>query len=364
MQIWLVTGGAGFIGANFVHKLYSNTNSKIIIVDKLTYAGDLQRLKEVINSERVVFVRECITDPKAMARIFEKYRIQKVVHFAAESHVDRSILGPEVFLRTNVDGTVNLLNQALKAWKDNFEEKLFIHVSTDEVYGDLELNDSPFTESHPYKPSSPYSASKAASDHFVRAWQRTYGLPIVITNCSNNYGPWQFPEKLIPLMIQNAFNKKAMPVYGDGQQTRDWIHVEDHCDAILKVSQFGTAGETYLIGANEEKSNLEIVQTICKLVDQTKRRAPGETARLVTYVKDRPGHDRRYAIDNSKIQKDLGWSPQRDFESSLAELVTWMEENQDWLQSVRDHEYLNYYQDQYGVSLQSEISEQSEGAKE
>jgi dTDP-glucose 4,6-dehydratase len=352
MRTWLITGGAGFIGANFVHKLFDLTDVKIVIVDKLTYAGDLRRLDGVLGSDRVVFKHSCITNQEAMSQVFHEHKVQKVVHFAAESHVDRSILGPEVFLKSNVEGTVNLLRQAQKHWDGNFLDKMFIHISTDEVYGDLGPEDKPFTEFHPYKPSSPYSASKAASDHFVRSWHRTYGLPIVITNCSNNYGPWQFPEKLIPLMIQNAFDQKPLPVYGDGTQIRDWIHVEEHCEAILTVSEYGKVGETYLIGANEEMSNLKIVKTICELVDQARQREPGETAKLITYVKDRPGHDHRYAINNSKIRDDLGWAPKRNFESSLAELVTWMEENQNWLKSVRDQEYLYYYQNQYGINLQ------------
>jgi dTDP-glucose 4,6-dehydratase len=349
---WLITGGAGFIGANFVQKLFSCTTDKIIILDNLAYAGDLLRLNNLLTSNRVVFVRDTITDSGAVSLIFEQYQIDKLVHFAAESHVDRSITGPGVFLKTNVEGTVNLLTISQKYWQGAFKEKLFLHVSTDEVYGDLGPEDAPFTEAHPYKPSSPYSASKAASDHFVRAWHRTYGLPVIITNCSNNYGPWQYPEKLIPLIIQNAIDQKPLPIYGDGMQIRDWVHVEEHCNAIMLVANKGEIGETYLIGAREEWSNLQIVQSICRLVDERKGRESGTTAKLITYVKDRPGHDRRYAIDNSRICGELGWQPRRNFEESLAELVVWMEENQDWLRSVRGQEYQDYYAEQYGVGSQ------------
>jgi dTDP-glucose 4,6-dehydratase len=349
----LVTGGAGFIGANFVKLLHGYCQASIVILDKLTYAGDLDRLGSCIGSPRISFVQGDICDKELVKGLFERYGFKSVVHFAAESHVDRSISGPDIFLKTNVEGTVNLLSIANDFWKQR-EGHLFVHVSTDEVYGDLTPEEAPFTENSSYKPSSPYSASKASSDHFVRAWYRTYGFPAVVTNCSNNYGPWQFPEKLLPLMIQNALEQKALPVYGDGKQIRDWIHVEDHCRAILRVLEAGAAGETYLIGAENEVANIDMVHEICQAVDCIKGVDSGTSESFIKSVKDRPGHDRRYAVNSRKIRQELGWEPEKKLKSALLEYVQWTLEHQDWISRVRDGSYKEYYMAQYGSSLEGE----------
>ncbi|BDF95577.1 dTDP-glucose 4,6-dehydratase [Pseudoalteromonas sp. KAN5] len=348
----LVTGGAGFIGSAVVRYVISSTNDSVINLDKLTYAGNLQSLEPVADDERYTFEQVDICDRKELDRVFKQHKPDAVMHLAAESHVDRSITGPAEFIQTNIVGTYNLLEAAREYWnaldataKESFR---FHHISTDEVYGDLphpdelqkdETIDLPlFTEQTPYAPSSPYSASKASSDHLVRAWLRTYGFPTIITNCSNNYGPYHFPEKLIPLVILNALEGKELPVYGKGDQIRDWLYVEDHARALYKVVSEGKVGETYNIGGHNEKQNIEVVQTICNILDEL---APKKTnyADQITFVADRPGHDRRYAIDSSKMQKDLGWTPVETFETGLRKTVQWYLDNQDWCQNVQDGSY-------------------------
>jgi len=329
----LVTGGAGFIGSALVRHLIQNTSYQVLILDKLTYAGNLASLKDVSGSERYSFDQADICDREALDRILSQFQPDAVMHLAAESHVDRSIDGPAAFVETNVVGTYTLLEACLAFWsglegtkRDAFR---FHHISTDEVFGDLEGPDSLFTEDTPYAPSSPYSASKASSDHFVRAWGRTYGLPILITNCSNNYGPYHFPEKLIPLVIINALHGKPLPVYGNGQQVRDWLFVEDHARALLKVLEEGTVGETYNIGGHNERTNLEVVEAICALLDQLEPRGAPHSD-LIAFVSDRPGHDLRYAIDASKIERELGWIPEETFESGLRKTVEWYLASKDW----------------------------------
>lgn len=344
---WLITGGAGFIGSNFIRLLYEKRNAKMVVVDTLTYAGDITRISNMIDDDRVTFLKADICDRQAMTAIFAEHQISKVVHFAAESHVDRSILGPGAFIRTNIEGTYSLLETAREAWTDK-QEKLFLHVSTDEVYGTLKPQDPPFDETTPYRPNSPYSASKASSDLLVRSWFHTYGLPAIITNCSNNYGPWQFPEKLIPLIIMNALEGKELPVYGDGLQIRDWLHVDDHCEAILRVIEKGRIGETYCIGGNCERANITIVQQICDIVDDIIGKATGTSRGLIKYVKDRPGHDRRYAINSSKLMNELHWTPSYSFNEALPGVVRWYLDHIDWVNSVRSGEYLSFYQKQYG----------------
>jgi dTDP-glucose 4,6-dehydratase len=343
----LVTGGAGFIGSNLVRYLVRKyTAYRIINLDKLTYAGNLMNLSEVENAENYTFIKGDILDNKLVSELFEKYRIDTVLHLAAESHVDRSIDNPDQFVHTNVLGTVNLLNAARKHW-DNFDGKRFYHISTDEVYGSLG-DTGKFTESTCYDPHSPYSASKAASDHFVRAYFHTYGLPVVISNCSNNYGPYQFPEKLIPLMINNIVNRKPLPVYGKGENVRDWLYVEDHVKAIDLIMHKGKTGETYNIGGNNEMKNIEVVEKLCEITDELLGRSPaGVSKELIRFVKDRAGHDWRYAIDISKIQRELGWSPSVNFEEGIRKTVKWYLDNTDWLQSVTSGEYLNYYDKMY-----------------
>ena len=347
MSNWLITGGAGFIGGNFVNRLADKTSGKIIVLDSLSYAGDLQSIDPLIRSGRVEFCHGSICDETLVAKLFADNDLTRVVHFAAESHVDRSIHQAKPFIDTNINGTYNLLEQARRKWTQA-TGKLFIHVSTDEVFGDLGPNDAPFTETTPYAPSSPYSASKAASDHLVRAWHRTYGLPTVITNCSNNFGPRQFPEKLVPLVICNALSGKPLPVYGDGSQIRDWLHVDDHCDAIRLVSEKGRVGETYLIGGKNEQKNIDVVRTICKAVDQFKNLAAGTTEKLITYVKDRPGHDVRYAINPEKICSELGWQPTQKWDDSIASLVRWYAQNEGWRESILSGEYRQFYAKHYG----------------
>src|SRR5450631_3725580 len=347
----LVTGGAGFIGSNFVLDWLAASAEAVVNLDKLTYAGNLANLASLAGEERHVFVRGDIADRELLDRLFATHRPRAVVHFAAESHVDRSIVGPAAFVRTNVVGTFELLEAARSYWqgleparRDGFR---FLHVSTDEVYGSLGPEDPPFSETTPYAPNSPYAASKAASDHLVRAYHHTYGLPALTTNCSNNYGRFQFPEKLIPLMILNARDHKPLPVYGDGKNVRDWLYVEDHCDAIAAVLRDGRPGETYNIGGWNEKPNLEIVQTICDLVDEI---APGSRSSrrdLITFVKDRPGHDRRYAMDARKIERELGWKPKATFESGIRETLRWYLENETWVRDVTSGSYRQWVATHY-----------------
>jgi len=339
----LITGGAGFIGSNLVHYCLENKDYTLINLDKLTYAGNPESLSSVANHPRHVFVQGDICDRDLLKGLFQKYQPQAVMHLAAESHVDRSIDGPGEFIQTNLVGTFQLLEAARGYWSTLSEEKKrafrFQHISTDEVYGSLG-KEGYFTEESRYQPSSPYSASKASSDHIVRAYFHTYGLPILITNCSNNYGPRQFPEKLIPLMILNALEGRELPIYGDGQNVRDWLYVEDHCRALLTVLAGGVPGETYNIGGNQEKSNLEVVQSVCRLLDELSPRADGKPyGDQVVFVKDRPGHDFRYAIDASKIKRMLGWQPAENFESGLRRTVAWYLDNRDWCAHVQDGSY-------------------------
>ncbi|HED2223254.1 TPA: dTDP-glucose 4,6-dehydratase [Enterobacter hormaechei subsp. steigerwaltii] len=342
----LITGGAGFIGSAVVRHIINNTSDSVLNVDKLTYAGNLESLISVENSERYAFEQVDICDRNALDAVFEKHQPDAVMHLAAESHVDRSIDGPAAFIETNIVGTYTLLESARAYWnkldanrKSAFR---FHHISTDEVYGDLEGTDDLFTETTSYAPSSPYSASKASSDHLVRAWQRTYGLPTLVTNCSNNYGPFHFPEKLIPLMILNALDGKALPVYGDGMQIRDWLFVEDHARALYKVVTEGEVGETYNIGGHNEKANIEVVKTICSLLEElvpTKPEGVAQYQDLITYVTDRPGHDVRYAIDAAKIERELDWKPEETFESGIRKTVEWYLNNKEWWSRVLDGSY-------------------------
>lgn len=342
----LVTGGAGFIGSAVVRHIIESTQDNVVNVDKLTYAGNLESLESVENNPRYAFEQVDICDSKALLRVFEHHQPDAVMHLAAESHVDRSIDGPAAFIETNIVGTYTLLEAARAYWNTlNDERKVafrFHHISTDEVYGDLEGTDDLFTETTPYAPSSPYSASKASSDHLVRAWLRTYGLPTIVTNCSNNYGPFHFPEKLIPLMILNALDGKPLPVYGNGQQIRDWLFVEDHARALYKVVTEGKVGETYNIGGHNEKANIDVVRTICSLLEELVPNKPEGVAKyedLITYVKDRPGHDVRYAIDAAKIGRELGWKPQETFESGIRKTVEWYLNNKKWWSRVLDGSY-------------------------
>lgn len=340
----LVTGGAGFIGSAVIRHIIQNTNNQVLNIDKLTYAGNLESLKEVDQNERYHFDQIDICDAEALTNAFEHFKPDLIMHLAAESHVDRSIDGPAEFITTNIVGTYTLLEVSRKYWLSLNEEKKqafrFHHISTDEVYGDLEGTTDLFTETTSYAPSSPYSASKASSDHLVRAWQRTYGLPTIITNCSNNYGPYHFPEKLIPLVILNALDAKPLPVYGNGRQIRDWLFVEDHARALYKVVTEGVVGETYNIGGHNEKQNIEVVKTICKILDELKPQANGQAyASLITFVKDRPGHDLRYAIDATKIQNELGWTPTETFETGIRKTVEWYLNNLDWCHRVQDGSY-------------------------
>ena len=350
----LVTGGAGFIGSAVVRHIINNTQDSVVNVDKLTYAGNLESLADVSDSERYVFEHADICDAAAMARIFAQHQPDAVMHLAAESHVDRSITGPAAFIETNIVGTYVLLEAARNYWSaldgDKKNSFRFHHISTDEVYGDLphpdEVNNKEqlplFTETTAYAPSSPYSASKASSDHLVRAWKRTYGLPTIVTNSSNNYGPYHFPEKLIPLVILNALEGKALPIYGKGDQIRDWLYVQDHAQALYTVVKQGQVGETYNIGGHNERKNIDVVRTICAILDKVVEQKPGNIshfADLITFVKDRPGHDLRYAIDAAKIQRDLGWVPEETFESGIEKTVHWYLNNQTWWQRVLDGSY-------------------------
>ena len=349
----LVTGGAGFIGGNFVLDWLSNPSAEgIINLDKLTYAGNLATLDSLKADPRHIFIHGDIGDKSLLAKLLDQYQPRAIVNFAAESHVDRSIHGPAEFIQTNIMGSFNLLECAREYWnkleKQAQEQFRFHHVSTDEVYGSLSLTDPAFTETNPYEPNSPYSASKAASDHLVRAWFHTYGFPVVTTNCSNNYGPYHFPEKLIPLVILNALAGKPLPIYGDGQQIRDWLYVGDHCSAIREVLSKGRLGETYNIGGWNEKPNLEVVKTICKILDELKPRADGKSyAEQITFVKDRPGHDRRYAIDASKVERELGWRPAETFDTGIRKTVQWYLNNPVWVEGVVSGSYRDWLQKQY-----------------
>ncbi len=351
MQNVLVTGGAGFIGSNFVHYLLNaEPGVKVVDLDKLTYAGSLENLANLPDPERHHFFKGDICDRSLVEQLFEEYQIDTVVHFAAETHVDRSILGPGEFVQTNVVGTFTLLEVARKFWSGaRAEGKRFHHVSTDEVYGTLRPDDPSWTEETAYAPNSPYSASKASSDHLVRAYHHTYGLPVTITNCSNNYGPYQFPEKLIPLMILNAIEGKPLPVYGDGQQVRDWLYVEDHCEAIHLVVKNGRTGETYNIGGNNQPPNLELVQQICSLLDECLPDSPhAPHEKLIQFVNDRPGHDRRYDINIAKINQELGWEPRQSLESGLRKTVEWYLAHPEWVENARQQQdYQRWIQDNY-----------------
>jgi dTDP-glucose 4,6-dehydratase len=349
-----VTGGAGFIGSNFILQWLATEGTPVVNLDKLTYAGNLGNLEKISADSRYSFVHGDIGDRKLVSDLLGRSRPRAIVHFAAESHVDRSIHGPDDFVRTNVNGTFGLLEEARAYWtelgKEEKERFRFLHVSTDEVYGSLGPKDAAFSEMTPYSPNSPYSATKAASDHLVRAYHHTYGMPVLTTNCSNNYGPYQFPEKLIPLTILNAMNGKAIPVYGDGQNVRDWLYVADHCDAIRAVLARGKVGETYNVGGRNEKLNLEIVHAICSLLDELRPTDPVVPhSKLITYVQDRPGHDRRYAMDTRKIERELKWQPGETFESGIRKTVEWYLANEAWIREVMSGHYREWIATQYSV---------------
>jgi dTDP-glucose 4,6-dehydratase len=343
----LITGGAGFIGSHVV-RLFVNKypNYQIFNLDALTYAGNLENIKDIENAENYHFLKTDITDADKVKSLFQEYKFDSVIHLAAESHVDRSISNPKIFVETNVIGTLNLMEAALGIWKENLEDKLFYHISTDEVYGTLGETGL-FTETTSYAPNSPYSASKAASDHFVRAYGETYNLPYVISNCSNNYGPNQFPEKLIPLFINNIIENKSLPVYGDGKYTRDWLYVIDHARAIDLVFHEGKNKETYNIGGFNEWQNIDLIKLLCEIMDEKLNRSEGASEALITFIKDRPGHDKRYAIDASKINKELGWKPSVTFEKGLMKTVDWYLNNPDWIEAVVSGSYKEYYKEQY-----------------
>ncbi|QGX41321.1 dTDP-glucose 4,6-dehydratase [Permianibacter aggregans] len=348
----LVTGGAGFIGSNFVLDWLANNDEPVVNLDALTYAGNLSNLESLSGDARHIFVQGDIGDGKLVGELLAKYQPRAVINFAAESHVDRSIHGPEDFIQTNIVGTFRLLESVRAYWNGLSEadkqEFRFLHVSTDEVYGSLEANDPAFKETNQYQPNSPYSASKAASDHLVRAYHHTYGIPVLTTNCSNNYGPYHFPEKLIPLCIHNALAGKPLPIYGDGKQVRDWLYVKDHCSAIRRVLEAGKLGETYNVGGWNEKANIEVVNTLCHLLDELQPRIDGESYKTqITFVKDRPGHDRRYAIDVTKLEKELGWKPAETFETGIRKTVQWYLDNQGWVKNVTSGAYRNWLEKQY-----------------
>ncbi|MCS6285477.1 MAG: dTDP-glucose 4,6-dehydratase [Nitrospira sp.] len=349
-----VTGGAGFIGSNFVLDWLRGCNEIVVNVDKLTYAGNLDNLMSVHKDPRYQFVMGDIGDVALLARLLTQYAPRAIVNFAAESHVDRSIHGPEDFIQTNIVGTFRMLEVVRSYWTGLPDKEKaafrFLHVSTDEVYGSLREGQPAFTEQHRYEPNSPYSASKAASDHLVRAYHHTYGLPVVTTNCSNNYGPFQFPEKLIPLIIHNALAGKALPVYGDGQQVRDWLYVSDHCAAIRRVLEAGQVGETYNIGGGNERVNLEVVRTVCTILDELSPKQDGGTYQSqITFVKDRPGHDRRYAINPEKIQRELGWKPEETFETGIRKTVQWYLDHQEWVRNITTGAYRHWVEKQYSL---------------
>ena len=348
----LATGAAGFIGSNFVLDWCDQSTEDVVSLDLLTYAGNLDNLSSLSHHAQHHFTQGNIGDRDLVSQLLKKYQVRAVVNFAAESHVDRSISGPGDFIETNIVGTYNLLESVRSYWND-LDENLkkdfrFLHVSTDEVYGSLSKTDPAFSETNRYEPNSPYSASKAASDHLVRAWHHTYGLPVITTNCSNNYGPYHFPEKLIPLCILNALNGKPLPIYGDGQQVRDWLYVKDHCSAIRRVLDKGRLGETYNVGGWNEKANLDVVKTLCSILDELKPKADGtKYESQITFVKDRPGHDRRYAIDATKLEKELGWKPQETFETGIRKTVEWYLANETWVSHVVSGDYKNWVQKQY-----------------
>nr|WP_199065511.1 dTDP-glucose 4,6-dehydratase [Chromobacterium sp. ASV5] len=349
----LVTGGAGFIGGNFVLDWLAQSEETVVNLDALTYAGNLDTLRSLRDKPQHVFIHGSIGDRPLVEKLLAEHRPRAVINFAAESHVDRSIHGPSDFIETNIVGTFNLLESVRGYWMGlSAEDKQafrFLHVSTDEVYGTLSPQDPPFAETHRYEPNSPYSASKAASDHLVRAWHHTYGLPVLTTNCSNNYGPYHFPEKLIPLVILNALAGKPLPIYGDGQQVRDWLYVKDHCSAIRRVLEAGRLGETYNVGGWNEKANLQVVNTICAILDELKPRADGASyAAQIAFVQDRPGHDRRYAIDARKLEKELGWTPAETFDSGIRKTVEWYLANTQWVENVASGHYRDWIAQQYG----------------
>ena len=346
-----VTGGAGFIGSNFVLDWLAQSSETVVNFDKLTYAGNLNNLASISDDPRHIFIQGDINDTTLLSQLFEQHKPRAVVHFAAESHVDRSIHNPGAFVTTNVSGTFSLLEAARAYWNTLSDAERasfrFLHVSTDEVYGTLGADDAPFSETTPYAPNSPYSASKAASDHLVRSYHHTYGFPTLTTNCSNNYGGFHFPEKLIPLIISNARDGKALPIYGDGQQIRDWLYVSDHCTAIRRVLEAGRVGEVYNVGGWNEKANLEVVHTLCDILDKLTPKATGSYRDQITYVQDRPGHDRRYAIDARKIERELGWKPAETFESGIAKTVQWYLDNQEWVRNVQSGDYQNWLDKNY-----------------
>lgn len=347
----LVTGGAGFIGSNFVYRWLAAESSSVVVLDALTYAGVKKSLEPLSGNPRLTFVHGDIADEKLVRELLHLHQPRAIVHFAAESHVDRSIVGPDAFIRTNINGTFNLLQCALEYYRQQpgaAKDFRFLHVSTDEVYGSLGPDDPAFAETTPYAPNSPYSASKASSDFLVRAYHHTYGLPTLITNCSNNYGPYQFPEKLIPLMILNALEGKPLPIYGDGANVRDWLYVTDHCDAIRAVLEKGKPGETYNVGGDSEMRNIDVVNAICALIDELRPAADGKShSCLIAYVKDRPGHDRRYAIDARKIRREIGWEPSETFATGIRRTVQWFLDNPDWVELVRSGEYKKWVADHY-----------------
>lgn len=354
MQTILITGGAGFIGGNFVLDWLNQEKGTVINLDKLTYAGNLQTLTSVLDDKRHIFIQGDIKDRTLVSQLLYQYQPCAVINFAAESHVDRSIAGPLDFIETNIVGTFQLLEEVRHYWEQlsaiKKEQFRFLHISTDEVYGTLAADDPAFTERHPYEPNSPYSASKAASDHLVRAWYHTYGLPVLTTNCSNNYGPYHFPEKLIPLIILQALEGKALPLYGDGQQVRDWLYVKDHCAAIRCVLEKGRVGETYNIGGWNEKTNLEVVTRICEILDELKPLIDGQSyVEQISFVKDRPGHDRRYAIDASKIERELGWKPDETFDTGIYKTVVWYLEHSDWVNNIKTGAYQRWIENQYAA---------------
>mgnify|MGYP001374915111 CR=1 FL=1 len=348
----IVTGGAGFIGSNFILDWFDNKSEEIINIDSLTYSGNIKNLEHIKNNKNLIFIKGDICNQELIKKTFDDYKPRAVINFAAESHVDRSISSPENFIKTNILGVYNLLEVSKEYWKNLSLDKKnhfkFYHISTDEVYGELQINDPSFKEENPYAPNSPYSASKASSDHLVRAWNQTYGLPTLISNCSNNFGPYQYPEKLIPLCIVNSLQNKNIPVYGDGKQVRDWLYVKDHCSAIRAILDKGSSGETYNIGGSNEKTNLEVVYSICDILDNLKPNLKGNSYReLVTYVNDRPGHDKRYAINSEKISQEIGWTPKENFESGISKTVYWYLENTSWLKELMSEEFRSWVEFQY-----------------